>query len=37
MGMNAVIPTSGLEERARTQQAQIPGSETVTALRVGVK
>jgi hypothetical protein len=37
MGMNAEIPTSGLEERARIQQAQIPGSETVAALHVGAK
>jgi hypothetical protein len=37
VSMNVEIPTSGLEKRARIQEAQLPHSETVAALRTGAK
>jgi hypothetical protein len=35
--MNVALPTSRLEKRARIQEAQLPHSETVAALRIGAK
>jgi hypothetical protein len=35
--MNVALPTSRLEKRARIQEAQLPHSETVAALRTGAK
>jgi hypothetical protein len=37
LSMNAALPTSRLEKRARIQEAQLPHSETVAALRTGAK
>jgi hypothetical protein len=37
LSMNVGLPTSRLEKRARIQQAQLPHSETVAALRTGAK
>jgi hypothetical protein len=35
--MNVALPTSRLEKRARIQEAQLPHSEAVAALRTGAK
>jgi opacity protein-like surface antigen len=37
VAMNVEIPTSKLEKQARIQEAQLPNSETVAALRAGAK
>jgi hypothetical protein len=37
LSMNVALPTSRLEKRARIQEAQLPHSETVAALRTGPK
>jgi hypothetical protein len=37
LSMNVALPTSRLEKRARIQEAQLPHSETVAALRTGAK
>jgi hypothetical protein len=37
LSMNVAIPRSRLEKRARIQEAQLPPSETVAALRTGAK
>jgi hypothetical protein len=37
VSMNVEIPKSALEKRARIQEAQLPHSETVAALRTGAK
>jgi opacity protein-like surface antigen len=37
VSMNVEIPTSRLEKRASIQEAQLPHSETVAALRTGAK
>ena len=37
VAMNVEIPTSKLEKQARIQEAQLPHSETVAALRAGAK
>jgi hypothetical protein len=37
MSMNVAVPTSRLEKRARIQEAQLPHSEAVAALRTGAK
>jgi hypothetical protein len=37
LSMNVALPTSRLEKRARIQEAQLPHSETVAALRIGAK
>jgi hypothetical protein len=37
VSMNLALPTSRLEKRARIQEAQLPHSETVAALRTGAK
>jgi hypothetical protein len=37
MSMNVALPTSRLEKRARIQEAQLPHSVTVAALRTGEK
>jgi hypothetical protein len=37
VSMDVEIPTSRLEKRARIQEAQLPQSETVAALRSGAK
>jgi hypothetical protein len=37
LSMNVEIPKSRLEKRARIQEAQLPHSETVAALRTGEK
>jgi hypothetical protein len=37
LSMNVELPTSRLEKRARVQEAQLPHSETVAALRTGAK
>jgi hypothetical protein len=37
LSMNVEIPKSTLEKRARIQEAQLPHSETVAALRIGAK
>ena len=35
LSMNVALPTSRLEKRARIQEAQLPHSEAVAALRIG--
>jgi hypothetical protein len=37
LSMNVAVPTSRLEKRARIQEAQLPHSEAVAALRTGAK
>jgi hypothetical protein len=37
LSMNVAVPTSTLEKRARIQEAQLPHSEAVAALRIGAK
>jgi hypothetical protein len=37
VSMNVEIPKSRLETQARIQEAQLPHSETVAALRTGAK
>ena len=37
LSMNVALPTSRLEKQARIQEAQLPHSETVAALRTGAK
>jgi hypothetical protein len=37
VSMNLALPTSRLEKRARIQEAQLPHSEAVAALRTGAK
>jgi hypothetical protein len=37
LAMNVALPTSRLEKQARIQEAQLPHSETVAALRTGAK
>ena len=37
VSMNVEIPTSKLEKQARIEEAQLPHSETVAALRTGAK
>jgi hypothetical protein len=37
LSMNVEIPKSTREKRARIQEAQLPHSETVAALRIGAK
>jgi hypothetical protein len=37
LSMKVALPTSRLEKQARIQEAQLPHSETVAALRTGVK
>jgi hypothetical protein len=37
LSMNVALPTSRLEKRARIQEAQLPHSVTVAALRTGAK
>jgi hypothetical protein len=37
LSMNVALPTSRLEKRARIQEAQLPHSEIVAALRTGAK
>jgi hypothetical protein len=37
LSMNVALPTSRLEKRARIQEAQLPHSEAVAALRTGAK
>jgi hypothetical protein len=37
LSMNVALPKSTLEKRARIQEAQLPHSETVAALRTGAK
>jgi hypothetical protein len=37
LSMNVALPTSRMEKQARIQEAQLPHSETVAALRTGAK
>jgi hypothetical protein len=37
LSMNVAVPTSRMEKQARIQEAQLPHSETVAALRTGAK
>ena len=37
VSMNVALPTSRMEKQARIQEAQLPHSETVAALRTGAK
>jgi opacity protein-like surface antigen len=37
VSMNVELPKTRLEKRARIQEAQLPHSETVAALRIGAK
>jgi hypothetical protein len=37
LSMNVALPKSRLEKQARIQEAQLPHSETVAALRTGAK